>query len=128
MAGMEIRLLAAADTALLDRVAPDVFDEPLQPALVAEFLADDRHHMVVALDDGLVCEGQPVLRDHLYYFEPGRTELGLQGTSSAPARALLLGGTPFAETIVMWWNFVGRTTEEVVAARTDWQAGRRENK
>jgi GNAT superfamily N-acetyltransferase len=54
MAGMEIRLLTAADAALLDRVAPDVFDEPLQPALVAEFLADDRHHLVVAVDDGVV--------------------------------------------------------------------------
>ena len=51
---MEIRLLAAADSALLDRIAPDVFDEPLQPALVAEFLADDRHHLVVAIDDGVV--------------------------------------------------------------------------
>ena len=38
---------------------------------------------------------------------------------------LLLGGAPFGETILMWWNFVGRTTEEIVAAREDWQAGRR---
>ncbi|HEY6547142.1 MAG TPA: pirin-like C-terminal cupin domain-containing protein, partial [Vicinamibacteria bacterium] len=32
---------------------------------------------------------------------------------------------PFGETILMWWNFVGRTTEEIVGAREDWQAGRR---
>ena len=35
---------------------------------------------------------------------------------------LLLGGPPFGEAIVMWWNFVGRTHEEVVALRDAWQA------
>ena len=34
----------------------------------------------------------------------------------------MLGGTPFGEPIVMWWNFVGRTHDEVVAAREAWQA------
>ncbi|HEU5447518.1 MAG TPA: pirin family protein, partial [Acidimicrobiia bacterium] len=29
---------------------------------------------------------------------------------------------PFDEAIVMWWNFVGRTHEEVVAYRQEWQA------
>ncbi len=31
-----------------------------------------------------------------------------------PTRLLLLGGPPFGEPIVMWWNFVGRTHEEIV--------------
>ena len=35
---------------------------------------------------------------------------------------LLLGGPPFGEAIVMWWNFVGRSHEEVVAFRDAWQA------
>ena len=35
---------------------------------------------------------------------------------------LVLGGTPFGESIVMWWNFVGRTHEEVVGFREEWQA------
>ena len=39
-----------------------------------------------------------------------------------PVRLLLLGGEPFGESIVMWWNFVGRTHEEVVAFREEWQA------
>ena len=34
----------------------------------------------------------------------------------------MLGGTPFGESIVMWWNFVGRTHEEVVGYREEWQA------
>jgi len=34
---------------------------------------------------------------------------------------LLVGGRPLAEQIVMWWNFVGRTHEEVVGYRAQWQ-------
>ena len=34
---------------------------------------------------------------------------------------LLLGGTPFGESIVMWWNFVGRSHEEIVGYREEWQ-------
>jgi hypothetical protein len=40
----------------------------------------------------------------------------------APSRVILLGGTPFGEDIVMWWNFVGRTHEEIVRFRDEWQA------
>ena len=35
---------------------------------------------------------------------------------------MLLGGTPFGESIVMWWNFVGRSHEEIVGFREEWQA------
>jgi hypothetical protein len=35
---------------------------------------------------------------------------------------ILLGGAPFEEEIVMWWNFIGRTHEDIVRARADWQA------
>ncbi|BDZ47268.1 hypothetical protein GCM10025866_31770 [Naasia aerilata] len=38
------------------------------------------------------------------------------------ARLLLLGGTPLGEPIVMWWNFVARSHEEIVAQRAQWQA------
>ena len=46
-------------------------------------------------------------------------------TAEGPARVLLLGGTPFEEDLVMWWNFVGRSHEDIAEARTDWAAGRR---
>ena len=36
-------------------------------------------------------------------------------------RLLLLGGAPFGEAIVMWWNFVGRSHEEIVGFRAEWQ-------
>ena len=35
---------------------------------------------------------------------------------------MLLGGEPFEEPLVMWWNFVGRTHEEIVGFREQWQA------
>ncbi len=38
----------------------------------------------------------------------------------APARWLLIGGTPFEAPVQMWWNFVGRTREEMVDAVEDW--------
>ena len=54
----------------------------------------------------------------LLYLGDGRTSLAL--TAAPDARAFLLGGEPFAEELVMWWNFVARSHEEIVAAREDW--------
>ncbi len=51
---MQIRVLGHGDDIILTRVAPGVFDNPVVPELVAEFLADKRHHIAVAIDDGLV--------------------------------------------------------------------------
>lgn len=44
-----IRLLGPNDASVLERVAPDVFDDPISPQQTAEFLADSRHHLAVAL-------------------------------------------------------------------------------
>ena len=49
---------------------------------------------------------------------PARMALSARG---GPARLLLLGGEPFGEEILMWWNFVGRTHDEVAAFRAEWQ-------
>ena len=51
---LTIHMLGPSDAALLDRVAPGVFDNAIEPRWTAEFLADPRHHMAVALDDGQV--------------------------------------------------------------------------
>ena len=50
----EIRILKSGDEAVLNNVARDVFDNALEPALVAEFLRDERHHLAVAIEDGQV--------------------------------------------------------------------------
>ena len=51
----------------------------------------------------------------------GRAEVVL--TAPDGARVLLLGGEPFPEPVVMWWNFVGRTKDEVAEARAQWERG-----
>ena len=51
---IKIKRLTSADAAILDRVADDVFDEPIDPARVAAYLADPRHYMFVAIIDGEV--------------------------------------------------------------------------
>ncbi len=49
-----IRRLTSDDAGQLERVADGVFDQPLDAALTAEFLADPRHHLVAAIEDGMV--------------------------------------------------------------------------
>jgi ribosomal protein S18 acetylase RimI-like enzyme len=51
---VEIKVLTGADAALLQRVADEVFDNPVDPKLTAEFLADPRHALCVAVDDGTI--------------------------------------------------------------------------
>jgi ribosomal protein S18 acetylase RimI-like enzyme len=46
---VSVRLLSPGDVAILENVAPGVFDKPIEPSLAAEFLGDLRHHMVVAI-------------------------------------------------------------------------------
>ena len=84
----------------------------------------DFEHALIPLDAPLRAGSERLEVDHLHYFEPGRTEVALRAEAD-PARILLLGGAPFQEPVLMWWNFVARTKEEIVAAREDWQAGRR---
>lgn len=50
MAGIDVRMLDASNAALLDNVAPDVFDNPIDPRWSAEFVRDSRHHLAVAVD------------------------------------------------------------------------------
>jgi ribosomal protein S18 acetylase RimI-like enzyme len=51
---MEIRILREGDEPVLDRIAADVFDHPIDPHAAREFLGDPRHRLAVATDDGLV--------------------------------------------------------------------------
>ncbi len=81
-------------------------------------------HVLVLLQGDCALAGQPLAIDTLYYLGSGRRELVLAFRAES-SRVLLLGGAPFGEAVLMWWNFVARTTDEIVAAREDWQAGRR---
>ena len=54
MTTIDVRILTQVDAALLESVDPDVFDEPIDANWSAEFLADPRHHLAVAIDEGIV--------------------------------------------------------------------------
>lgn len=58
---------------------------------------------------------------HLLYLGTRRDHVAI--SSAAGATLFLLGGEPFEEDVVMWWNFVGRTHEEIVEAREAWESG-----
>jgi redox-sensitive bicupin YhaK (pirin superfamily) len=59
----------------------------------------------------------------LLYLGTGRSDLAVR--ADRPSRVLLIGGEPFDEQIVMWWNFVCRDHDEIVAAREEWMTGNR---
>ncbi|MDQ0680494.1 redox-sensitive bicupin YhaK (pirin superfamily) [Arthrobacter pascens] len=75
----------------------------------------------ILLDTGdMFLNGTPMAVDHLHYLRPGRGSVILEA-GQRPGRAMILGGEPLQEQIVMWWNFVGRSHDEIVAYRTAWQ-------
>jgi redox-sensitive bicupin YhaK (pirin superfamily) len=89
------------------------------PAAVLPLRRDYEYALVVL--EGAVSVGERVAEPGLLaYLGEGRDEVAL--AVAAPARALLLGGVPFPEPVLMWWNFVARTREEASAARRQWTA------
>jgi redox-sensitive bicupin YhaK (pirin superfamily) len=66
-------------------------------------------------------DGTLVEPGRLAYLGQGRDELAVDAPEAA--RALLLGGEPFPDPIVMWWNFVGRDRDDLAAAYASWHAG-----
>jgi hypothetical protein len=57
----------------------------------------------------------------LAYLGLGRDELTV--STGDRARLLVLGGEPFESPVLMWWNFVGRTRQEMIEAVTAWNTG-----
>jgi redox-sensitive bicupin YhaK (pirin superfamily) len=78
---------------------------------------------VLVLSGDCALDGQRLEHGMLYYL--GTTRSDACFTSGEGSRVLLIGGPPFPETILMWWNFVARTPEEIAEARADWEERRR---
>ena len=95
-------------------------DVAVHGALEIPLRADFEHALLVT-EGTAALEGQQLVPDVLYYLGTGRDAIELAGS----ARLLLIGGAPFGESILMWWNFVARTQEEIVAAAEDWAKGDR---
>jgi redox-sensitive bicupin YhaK (pirin superfamily) len=87
----------------------EVIDVPLAPHF---------EHAIFVLRGDAVLNGVPISADALHYLSPGREELSIAG--SRGCRILFIGGEPFPEPILMWWNFVARSHEEMAQARQDW--------
>ncbi len=83
---------------------------------------DPAYEHGLLVDEGDVSLDGTVLKPaELGYAAPGRTALTLANASDRPARTVLLGGPPFEEEIVMWWNFIGRSHQDIVEAREEWE-------
>ena len=96
----------------------------LAPGAEARLRLDPAFEHGVLLDEGdLTVEGRPLAPHELAHLAPGPTTLVLHA-GDAGARVVLLGGPPFGEEIVMWWNFIGRDHDEIVEARRRWNAER----
>ena len=94
----------------------------LDPGAEIELPVDPSFEHGLLLDAGSIhLEGVPLPRAGIGYTGVGAEVLHLRNDSDQPARAVLLGGEPFGEEIVIWWNFVGRTSEEIAEFREQWQ-------
>jgi len=89
-------------------------DLPLDPSF---------EHALMPIEGNVALGDRTLEPSTLYYLGTGRDVVAL--TASAGSRVVLLGGEPFGERILMWWNFVARTPEEIAEARNDWEQGNR---
>jgi quercetin 2,3-dioxygenase len=100
--------LVGADVAL----GPGTGAWPVQPSF---------EHALVVLDGEVLVDDRVVRPGQLAYLGAGRAELVL--SAAEPARVLLLGGEPFSEPVLMWWNFVVRSRDELDSAYRQWESG-----
>jgi quercetin 2,3-dioxygenase len=85
---------------------------PLDPAF---------EHVVFVAAGAAEVEGTLMEPGHLLYLPTGRERAAVAAANGS--RLFLLGGVPLGEPLLMWWNFVARTPEEITAATADWRAG-----
>lgn len=118
---IEIRLLGAHDAALLARVAPDVFDGPVDPRWARRFLDDPRHHLAVALDDGVVVG----MASGVDYVHPDKApQLFINEVGVAPSHQRRGIGRRLVDALIERGRAIGctyawvGTEEDNVAART----------
>ena len=93
----------------------------LQPGATWETAVDPGFEHGVLVDTGHVdFDGVRLDNSVLGVRDPGLDHLRLTNPTGAPARIMLLGGEPFHEGIVMWWNFIGRSHDDIVRLREEW--------
>ena len=130
-----VALDGAAVRVLLGSLAGSTSPVPaFTPILGAEVVLEAGAEVALdvepAFEHGVLVDLGPVVVDdtelkpaELGYLAPGRDRVVLANPGPESARLMLLGGEPFAEQIVMWWNFVARSHEEIVEFREAWESG-----
>ena len=93
----------------------------LGPGATWELAVDPAFEHGVLVDTGHVdFDGVRLDRTTLGVRDAGLDHLRLTNPTDEPARVMLLGGEPFDEGVVMWWNFIGRSHEDIIALRQEW--------
>lgn len=77
-------------------------------------------HAALVIQGSVVVAGEPLEPGTLLYLGMGRDHVTVAGGG----RLILVGGEPLREDVLLWWNFVARTHDDIVQARQDWLAGR----
>ncbi len=114
----------AGSTSPVDTYSPPLLgaEATIRAGGTLELDLDPSFEHGMLLDTGdLLLNGAPLPVDHLAYLPTGQTRVIMQA-GVTPVRVLILGGEPLGEQIIMWWNFIGRTHEEVVSYRAAWQS------
>ncbi|MFD7908120.1 pirin family protein [Kitasatospora sp. NPDC059722] len=125
--GGEVRVFLgtlAGDTSPVPTFTPLLGAElTIHPHATLTLAVDPAFEHALLVDRGdVTLAGTPVRPAELGYLAPGATTITLANTGDEPARTVLIGGTPFEEEIVMWWNFIGRSHEDITRAREEWMS------
>lgn len=84
-------------------------------------LRRDFEYGVLVLEGAVTFCGERAAPGELLYLPPGHDVARL--STDAASRTLLIGGTPFTDGLLMWWNFIGRSKAEIEQFTRDWNAG-----
>jgi redox-sensitive bicupin YhaK (pirin superfamily) len=93
------------------------------PASISVPLSASFEHAALVLSGAASIEDQELTPDTLLYLGSARERLAIR--CEAAARIMLVGGVPFGEDILLWWNFVARNAQEMEEAARDWNTGQR---
>lgn len=126
ISGLNITVVAGAAFGLN---APAQFYSPL---MAADFFARDSQlavleltpafeYGVLVLDGSINVAGETLDSTELLYLSCGRKHIEIKANKGS--RFLLIGGEPFEEDILMWWNFIGRSKDEISSFVADWNSG-----
>ena len=128
LGGFSVRVLAGS---ALGQTSPAEVYSPLVgldlaaagPAAASLPLTASFEHAALVLSGAASIEDEKVTPGALLYLGSARERLAV--SCEAAARLMLIGGAPFGEEILLWWNFVARDAQELQQAAREWNAGRR---